>query len=553
MMPLTAFIHRKFIVLNKSNPISRATQAICDNQIGCLLVGDNEGHAIGIVTDRDLVCRGLSKPGSHEVPIDQIMSQHLVAADEGSSLSDVIQLMERYGIRRIPITRQEKNGKKVFSGIVTLDDLIAANQLKSNQISKIIRKQIGRRMSYLKELQTRTSRRSQIKSGAHKEETLHRFYSQLSKFMKIEPDVLPGLTQFILGALVMRITFTGASHFMAQLPTWIQEMLLRLPSGPDRSYSGKRLIQELSKRFQLTNEQSCSLFSHFLLALNDWVGSESLEKLKSQLPQEYHPFFESAVQESLKRAKLKEQDRPFSQANPDPKIDPSLWTSSMIFSDRTHAAELISEKLSHYRGKNPLILGIPRGSVPMAKIITDKLNGELDVVLVHKIGAPDNPEFAIGSVSEFGTLYRSDAVEFYEIPSDYIEKSARREVARLQQRRQSYTPIHPPIDPKDRTVIVVDDGIATGSTMLAAIRAIRAQKPQKIIVASPVASPRTLELLRNEADEIVVLQTPQEFFAIGQFYLNFPQVKDQEVLQILSASREKVPSQVESPSGKKAA
>jgi predicted phosphoribosyltransferase len=107
------------------------------------------------------------------------------------------------------------------------------------------------------------------------------------------------------------------------------------------------------------------------------------------------------------------------QADP----DPPLWPSFVTFSNRTQAAELVAEKLRHYRGKYPLILGIPRGSVPMAKVIADKLEGDLDVVLVHKIGAPDNPEFAIGSVSEFGTIYRSEGVEFYEIPEEFFSIS----------------------------------------------------------------------------------------------------------------------------------
>ena len=100
--------------------------------------------------------------------------------------------------------------------------------------------------------------------------------------------------------------------------------------------------------------------------------------------------------------------------------DPPPWASSASFSNRTQAAELVAKKLSHYLGKHPLVLGIPRGSVPMAKVIADELHGDLDVVLVHKIGAPDNPEYAVGSVSEFGTIFFSDVLEFYQIPDEYI-------------------------------------------------------------------------------------------------------------------------------------
>lgn len=211
----------------------------------------------------------------------------------------------------------------------------------------------------------------------------------------------------------------------------------------------------------------------------------------------------------------------------------------MAFKNREQAAELLAARLSLYRSHHPLILGIPRGAVPMAKILADRLGGDLDVVLVHKIGAPDNPEFAVGSVSEFGSIYRSEAVEYYEISNSYIEKVAKRELEKLKERRRAYLPIHPPISPKGRFVIIVDDGIATGATVLSAIRAVRTLKPKKILVTAPVASPRTIQAIQREADNVVILETPPEFFSISQFYEEFPQVTDSEVLEILSESREK--------------
>ena len=157
----------------------------------------------------------------------------------------------------------------------------------------------------------------------------------------------------------------------------------------------------------------------------------------------------------------------------------------------------------------------------MAKYLADSLQGDLDVVLVHKIGAPNHPEFAIGSVSESGDLYRSESLSEMLLPRDYIEKQAQEEVTRLRARRTIYSPIRPPLSPKDRTVIIVDDGIATGSTILAAIRSLRGQNPKKLIVATPVASPRVLDRLKAEVDELVVLKTPLEFLSVGQFYDEF--------------------------------
>ena len=169
----------------------------------------------------------------------------------------------------------------------------------------------------------------------------------------------------------------------------------------------------------------------------------------------------------------------------------------------------------------------------MAKVLAEELRGDLDVVLVHKIGAPGNPEYAIGSVSEFGTVYLNDS----EYQSTEVDPIALREIEKLKDRHKSYSPIHSPISPKGRIVIIIDDGIATGSTMLAAIRAVRAQKPARIVVATPVASPSAIDFLEREADEVIVFEKPKDFYAISQFYENFPQVTDEEVFEILAEKK----------------
>jgi len=205
----------------------------------------------------------------------------------------------------------------------------------------------------------------------------------------------------------------------------------------------------------------------------------------------------------------------------------------MIFHDRIHAGELLALKLARYRHQNPLILGVPRGAMPIADVLQRKLGGDLDVILVHKVGAPDHPEFAIGSMSEFGDTYRSSALEDYQIPTQYFEEAARRELKGLKARREQYSPFLKPIHAKDRIVLLVDDGIATGATILSAIRAVRWMGPRKIICVAPVISKGALELIENEADEVVVLDLPQEFHSISEFYEDFNPVSDQEVIQIL--------------------
>lgn len=204
-----------------------------------------------------------------------------------------------------------------------------------------------------------------------------------------------------------------------------------------------------------------------------------------------------------------------------------------MFHDRNDAAIRLAKQLAEYKGQHPLILAIPRGAVPMAKLIANELDGEFDVVLVRKLRAPDYPELAIGSVDESGWTYIADHAASVGADAEYIEAEKQHQMTTIRQRRMQYTPVRPPIDPAGRIVIVIDDGLATGATMISALHGLRSRKPARLVCAIPVSPPETLRKIQPLADQVVCLMTPENFRAVGQFYYDFPQVEDNEVIEIL--------------------
>ena len=203
----------------------------------------------------------------------------------------------------------------------------------------------------------------------------------------------------------------------------------------------------------------------------------------------------------------------------------------MRFRNREHAARLLVERLRTNQFKHPLVLGVPRGAVPMAKIIAAGLDGELDIVLVRKISHPDQAELAIGAIDELGNVFMSDWAR--DVDPVYLEAEKKHQLEVLRRRRALYTPARDSVDPKGRIVIVVDDGIATGSTMTAALRAVRVRKPKKLIGAVAVASPEAARAMLRECDTMVCLNGPRSFYAVGEVFDDFSQVTDAQVVELL--------------------
>lgn len=205
-----------------------------------------------------------------------------------------------------------------------------------------------------------------------------------------------------------------------------------------------------------------------------------------------------------------------------------------MFTDRTEAGRRLAERLLEYKEQDVVVLAIPRGGVVVAGEVAKGLSCPLDLIIPRKIGAPGNPELAIGAVAGEGkVMLNTQLKETLRVSSEYVEEEVQRQLAEIDRRRKRYLGDRPPVNLTGKTVIVVDDGLATGYTALAAVNAVREKKPTKIVLAVPVAPRDTYERLVGEVDELVCLSIPEFFYAVGQFYLDFSQTTDEEVIEIL--------------------
>lgn len=208
----------------------------------------------------------------------------------------------------------------------------------------------------------------------------------------------------------------------------------------------------------------------------------------------------------------------------------------MIFADRIDAGERLAKSLAHLVGSECVVLAIPRGGVIVGEVIARELGAPLDVVVPRKIGAPGNPELAIGAVAPGIRVLDPRMVGALGVTDRYLEREIAEQEAEIERRQRAYRGGRPPQPVEGRVAIVVDDGVATGSTAVAALRWARARGAERVVLAVPVAPPQSLERLRAEADEVVVLETPQPFLAVGEWYRDFDQTTDEQVVSALARS-----------------
>jgi len=206
------------------------------------------------------------------------------------------------------------------------------------------------------------------------------------------------------------------------------------------------------------------------------------------------------------------------------------------FRYRAEAGRQLAKHLMSLRSRNPVILALPRGGVPVGYEVAKALRAPLDLLLVRKIGAPGHPELGLGAVVDGAhpqVVLNTDLVAELQVPTIYLEAEAERQLKEIERRRKCYLSGRCPIDAEGRTVIVVDDGIATGATVRAALQGLARARPADLVLAVPVAPPDTIEHLRAEAGEVVCLITPEPFYAVGLYYDDFTQTSEAEVITLL--------------------
>ena len=311
------YIHRKLLYLSQDVPIRQVARVLCSSGAGSCLFHDTQGRLTGILTDRDIVCDVLAIQESIDLPAARFMKTRMVTLEENALLSDALDRMEQFGIRRIPIVRTRESGveetgssKQRVVGVLALDDLIAASAVEAGRLARIIQRQLhltpfeqaGRTVRYVHSRDGKyhpiTTRNTLDgpRTQAHSEQTLARFYRDLSKDSGIPAAKVHEVTEHVLGSLLRRIPWSAASHFIAQLPKIIQQEFHHLPAGPDRSITVESLLPKISRSLAVTDAESDRILHKYIQAIADYVNRDLVLQLASQLPLEFRRYFPAEVE-----------------------------------------------------------------------------------------------------------------------------------------------------------------------------------------------------------------------------------------------------------------
>lgn len=280
---LNRFMNRRILVLHRDTSAATAARALHENGFGSAVISDRHGHMVGIVTDRDLTCSVLAFGLSPETPIAEVMTSQVIAASPTTRLDEVATMMEVNGVRRIPIVQKEDTGKERCLGMVTLDDLLSCEALKDcESLARIVRSQITRSPPSMPRSGRKEDRREQV---------INHFYKCMCRHMKLPRETCERLTFFLLKRIVQRLPYTEADHFIAQLPSLIQEDLRSLPAGPDRDITADTILNEVVAGFQLEKRAAYEGMHSFWRGLMEVVDHGLLLRLENWLPIELRRVF----------------------------------------------------------------------------------------------------------------------------------------------------------------------------------------------------------------------------------------------------------------------
>ena len=273
---LESFIHRKITVLHETETAFQAARAMCENQIGCVIVTRN-GRIDGILTDRDLVCEMLAMDLNPDTELGELVSSPLIFADEDSGLHDVIALMEKFGVRRIPILSAARHGQQRCVGLVTLDDLIAGRAVDYDQASRIVRSQIRARFALYP---------FRAKANGH-----CRFLAKFAVRAGLREDQARIVIKFVLAALVRRLHYTAAMQLISLVPMEFRQELLDLPAGPDRSIDAAYILAGIASHIRSSVQEAQETVSEFWSAIHEGEDKHRFNQVLVQLPRDLRRLF----------------------------------------------------------------------------------------------------------------------------------------------------------------------------------------------------------------------------------------------------------------------